>query len=57
VDFFPSVAIEVAPLKSEEEASDSTEVHCAGEIGRGFFANPQGFDSVAKGGGSGGGAD
>ena len=32
-------------------------MHRAGEIGRGFFTNPEGFDSVAKGGGSGGGAD
>lgn len=32
-------------------------VHRAGEIGRGFFADPEGFDTVAKGGGSGGGAD
>ena len=32
-------------------------MHRAGKIGRGFFADPEGFNSVAQGGGSGGGAD
>jgi len=31
-------------------------VHRAGKIDWGFFTNPEGFNSVAKGGGSGGGA-
>jgi len=41
----------------EEKAADATEVHRAGKIGRGFFTNPEGFNSVAKGGGSRIGAD
>ena len=41
----------------EKKAADTTEVHRAGEIGRGFFKNPKGFNSVAKSSGSGGSAD
>ena len=41
----------------EEKAADATKMHCAGKVGRGFFTGPEGFNSVAKCGGSGGGAD
>ena len=41
----------------EEKAADAAEVHRAGKIGRGFFTNPEGFNSVAQGGGSSSGAD
>ena len=32
-------------------------MHRAGKIGGGFFADPEGFDSIAQSGGSGGGTD
>ena len=41
----------------EEKAADAAEVHRARKISWGFFTNPEGFNSVAKGGGSCGGAD
>ena len=41
----------------EEEAADATEVHHAGKIGRGFFTDPESFDSVAQSGGTGSGTD
>lgn len=41
----------------EEKAANATNMHRARKIGWGFFARPEGFDSVPKSGGSGGGSD
>ncbi len=41
----------------EKKAANTPMVHRPGEIGRGFFTNPEGFNSVAKSGGSRSGAD